>query len=93
MANWKRLELRLNLDDPGDNAIWEALQAVTPGRLNQRLRELLSAAIQGTVIIAPRAVPDRPTLHVLTPADNPKPPVDEEAAREEAALKFLAKFG
>jgi hypothetical protein len=104
MSNTRRIPFVLNMDDPVDAAIWEALQPMlTRRRASAFIRGAVAHALGiggllNPVTSAPALLSDgiprakRPTA-IQTVAEQPLPSEDNADAADEAASNFLNMFG
>ena len=103
MARSKRIPFVLNIDDPVDAAIWEALQPMlTRHRASAFIRGAVAHALGMGGLLSPAVVPmlpsgepiraKRPTM-IQTVADNSLSTPDNEGDVDTAANNFLSMFG
>jgi hypothetical protein len=103
MARTRRIPFVLNIDDPVDAAIWEALQPMlSRHRASAFIRGAVAHALGMGGLLPPAVVPmlpsgepvraKRPTM-VQTIEDGPLPTPDDEASVDSAASNFMSMFG
>ena len=101
MAKTRRIPFVLNLDDPVDAAIWEALEPMLDRRrASQFIRGAVAHALGvGGLLppVGPAGLPDPPARRMLPPgpraAEVPDPGEDQAGAVDEAMGNFLNMFG
>jgi len=105
VSNSKRIPFVLNLDDPVDAAIWQALEPMlTRHRASQFIRGAVAHALGVGGMLTPAVTPTMPALPageqvrakrptpVQTIQDDPLPP-DGDISLDDAAGNFLNMFG
>jgi hypothetical protein len=90
-SNIRRIPFILNLDDPGDAAIWEALEPLlTRHRASQFIRGAVAQALGlggGSLLIEPRAAPALPPPRT----SRSFPPVTVEASRRAIPARWSGR--